>query len=155
MVLKTQFFFLLNHFSPTWKYVNLWYKTTFFSGQPFFSNHISWTRFLKPLFYTFLEKWLQNKWSNEVLLFFDSTTFSRLGHKLRKKMFVFLRNWRQEQILQRFSLPLLPVVFLAFSMVQFLQFRDFKVKNSWFLHLPFCQRFNFREKIQFVWNIFT
>ena len=80
----------------------VWYKTTFFSGQPFFSNHISWTRFLKPLFYTFLEKWLQNKWSNEILLFFDSTTFSRLGHKLRKKMFVFLRNWRQEQILQRF-----------------------------------------------------
>ena len=34
-----------------------------FSGQPLFLNQISWTRFLKPLFYTFLEKGLQNKWS--------------------------------------------------------------------------------------------
>ena len=44
----------------------------FFSGQPLFSNQISepdfsnqisWTTFLEPLFYTFLEKWLQIKWS--------------------------------------------------------------------------------------------
>jgi hypothetical protein len=27
---KLGFFFLLNHFSPTWKNVDLWYKTTFF-----------------------------------------------------------------------------------------------------------------------------
>jgi hypothetical protein len=26
-------------------------------------NQISRTTFLEPLFYTFLEKWLQNKWS--------------------------------------------------------------------------------------------
>ena len=77
MVLQTRIFFLVNHFSPTWKKVNLWYKTTFFSGQSLFSsqiswtrflepdflNQISWTRFLEPLFYTFLEKWLQIKWS--------------------------------------------------------------------------------------------
>ena len=30
----------------------------------YFSNQISKTRFLEPLFYNFLEKWLQIKWSN-------------------------------------------------------------------------------------------
>ena len=52
----------------------------FFSGQPLFSdlkkmwiyrikppfflvNHFSRSSFFKLLFYTFLEKWLQNKWS--------------------------------------------------------------------------------------------
>ena len=63
MVLQTQIFFLVNHFSGTRFLVDLWYKTTFFSGQPLFSNQISRTTFLKPLFYTFLEKWLQNEWS--------------------------------------------------------------------------------------------
>ena len=47
---KLGFFFLVNHFSPTWKKLDLWYKTTFFSGQPLFSNQISRTRFLEPDF---------------------------------------------------------------------------------------------------------
>ena len=38
---KLGFFFLVNHFSRTRKNVDLWYKTTFFSGQPLFSNQIS------------------------------------------------------------------------------------------------------------------
>ena len=59
---KLGFSFLVNHFSPTWKKVDLCYKTTFFSGQPLFSNQISRTTFLEPLFYTILEKWLQIKW---------------------------------------------------------------------------------------------
>ena len=65
---KLGFFFLVNHFSRTRKNLDLWYKTTFFSGQPLFSNQISQTRFLEPLFYTFLEKWLQIKWSTGNLL---------------------------------------------------------------------------------------
>ena len=47
---KLGFFFLVNHFSPTWKKLDLWYKTTFFSGQPLFSNQISRTIFLQPDF---------------------------------------------------------------------------------------------------------
>ena len=47
---KLGFFFLVNHFSRTRKNVDLRYKTIFFSGQPLFSNQISWTRFLAPLF---------------------------------------------------------------------------------------------------------
>ena len=42
---KLGFFFLLNHFSPTWKKVDLWYKTIFF-----LVNHFSQTRFLEPDF---------------------------------------------------------------------------------------------------------
>ena len=38
------------------------WSTTFL--EPDLLNQISQTRFLKPIFYTFLEKWLQNKWSN-------------------------------------------------------------------------------------------
>ena len=64
MVLEKWFCKLVNHFSQTWKKVDLWYKTTLFSGQPLFLNKISRTRFLKPLFYTSLEPWLQNKWSS-------------------------------------------------------------------------------------------
>ena len=45
--IKLGFFFLVNHFSRTRKKVDLYYKTTFFSGQPLFSNHFSRTRFLK------------------------------------------------------------------------------------------------------------
>ena len=41
VVLQTRIFFLVNHFSRTRKNVDLWYKTTFFSGQPLFSNQIS------------------------------------------------------------------------------------------------------------------
>ena len=48
---KLGIFFLVNHFSRTRKNVNLWYKTTFFSGQPLFSNQISWTRFFEPDFW--------------------------------------------------------------------------------------------------------
>ena len=67
MVLE-KWFFKLGFFSGqplllNQKKVDLWYKTTLFSGQSLFSNQISQTRFLEPLFYTFLEKWLQNKWS--------------------------------------------------------------------------------------------
>ena len=36
------------------------WSTTFL--EPDFSNQISRTTFLEPLFYTFLETWLQNKW---------------------------------------------------------------------------------------------
>ena len=55
VVLKKWFFklgsfFLVNHFSQTRKNVDLWHKTIFFSGQPLFSNQISWTRFLEPYF---------------------------------------------------------------------------------------------------------
>ena len=35
---KLGFFFLVNLVSPTRKNVDLWYKTTFFSGQPLFLN---------------------------------------------------------------------------------------------------------------------
>ena len=69
---KLGFFFLVNHFSPTWKMwiyslkppfflVNHFSRTRFL--EPDFSNQISRTTFLEPLFYSFLEKWLQNKWS--------------------------------------------------------------------------------------------
>ena len=34
--------------------------------EPDFSNQIARTRFLEPLFYTFLEKWLQIKWSTQL-----------------------------------------------------------------------------------------
>ena len=61
---KLGFFFLVNHFSPTWNNVDLWYRTTFFSGQPLFSKQISRTRFLKPLSYAFLENSLQNHLSS-------------------------------------------------------------------------------------------
>merc|ERR1719203_629348 len=47
---KLGFFFLVNHFSRTRKNLDLWYKTTFFSGQPLFSNHFSRTTFLEPDF---------------------------------------------------------------------------------------------------------
>ena len=57
------FFFWSTTYLQPEKKVDLWYKTTFFSGQPLFSNQISRTIFHKPIFYTFLEKWLQIKWS--------------------------------------------------------------------------------------------
>ena len=56
---KLGFFFLVNHFSPTWKKLDLWYKSTFILVnqisrtrflEPDFSNQISQTRFLKPDF---------------------------------------------------------------------------------------------------------
>ena len=49
---KLRFFFLVNHFSQTRFLVDLWYKTTFFSGQSLFLNQISPTRFLTPDFST-------------------------------------------------------------------------------------------------------
>ena len=58
---KLGFFFLVNHFSPTWKKLELWYKTTFFSGQPLFSNQISWTRFLEPDFSNQISKNCKNQ----------------------------------------------------------------------------------------------
>ena len=61
---KLGFFFLVNTFLKPGKMLIYGIKPSFFSGQPLFSNQISWTRFLEPLFHTFLEKWLQNKWSN-------------------------------------------------------------------------------------------
>ena len=57
---KLGFFFLVNHFSRTRKKIQVW-RTVFL--EPDFSSQISQTRFLEPLFYTFLEKWLQIKWS--------------------------------------------------------------------------------------------
>ena len=42
------------------------WSTTFL--EPDFLNQISRITFLEPLFYTFLEKWLQIKWSHESLL---------------------------------------------------------------------------------------
>jgi len=89
VVLQTQIFFLVNRFSPTWKNVDLWYKTTFFSSQPLFSNQISRTTFLEPLFYNFLEKWLQNKWSSAFLTcslrFLRSNKLDQMEFKLEKK----------------------------------------------------------------------
>ena len=41
------------------------WSTTFL--EPDFTNQISRTTFLKPLFYTFLEKWLQIKWLNMLI----------------------------------------------------------------------------------------
>ena len=53
------FFLVSHHFSPTWK------RWIYGIKPPFFLvNHISRTRFLQPLFYTFLEKWLQIKCSS-------------------------------------------------------------------------------------------
>ena len=51
------------------------WSTTFL--EPDFSNQISQTTFLKPLFYTFLEKWLQIKVSNELLIrrFYESRVY--------------------------------------------------------------------------------
>ncbi len=46
---KLGFFFLVNHFSRTTK--KIW---------------VCRTTFLEPLFYTFLEKWLQIKWSTDL-----------------------------------------------------------------------------------------
>ena len=45
--------------STNWTY---FLQTVFL--EPDFSNQISRTSFLEPLFYTYLEKWLQNKWFN-------------------------------------------------------------------------------------------
>ena len=53
------FFQIYSTFSRT--HLIFW-STTFL--EPDFSNQISRTTFLEPLFYNFLEKWLQNKWSN-------------------------------------------------------------------------------------------
>ena len=78
---KLGFFFPVNHFSRTRK--KIWVSTTtslqpekiwiysinppFFWSTTFldpdFLKQISRITFLKPLFYNFLEKWLQNKWS--------------------------------------------------------------------------------------------
>ena len=44
------------------------WSTTFL--KPEFSNQISRTIFLKTLFYTFLEKWLQIKWSSALQIVF-------------------------------------------------------------------------------------
>ena len=68
MVLQTRIFFLVNHFSRTIKKVDLYYKTTFFSGQPLFSNQISRTRFLKPDFYKLQKSRAQNKRSFDFFL---------------------------------------------------------------------------------------
>ena len=84
MVLQIRIFFLVReytinpHFFSGWRKVVLqsriffFWSTTFLEPEkkskfeePFFSNKISWTRLLEPLFYTFLEKWLQIKWSTE------------------------------------------------------------------------------------------
>ena len=55
---KCGFFFLSTTFLI--KKIQVW-RTIFL--EPDFSNQVSQTRFLKPLFYTFPEKWLQIKWS--------------------------------------------------------------------------------------------
>ena len=60
-------FFLVNHFSRTRKKIRV-FRTTFL--KPDFSNQISQTRFLEPLFYTFLESgcrlngWMANTSQN-------------------------------------------------------------------------------------------
>ena len=68
---------ICNHFSrkvqksgsANWDF--FFWSTTFLELD--FSNQISRTTFLEPLFYTFLEKWLQIKWSfgsQELLLYY-------------------------------------------------------------------------------------
>ena len=51
VVLQTQIFFLVNHFSPTRFLLDLWYKTTFF-----LVNHFSRTVFLEPYFLNQISK---------------------------------------------------------------------------------------------------
>ena len=102
MVLQTQIFFLINHLSQTGRKIGVcrttflqpekrwiyginylfFWSTTFL--EPDFSNQISRTTFLEPLFYTFLEKWLQIKWSNMILPFFHSRD-GRLWHSVRRQ----------------------------------------------------------------------
>ena len=60
---KLGFLTLANHFSPTWKKLDLWY--IFFSGQPLFSNQISRTRFLEPDFSNHISKNCKN-WGRRI-----------------------------------------------------------------------------------------
>ena len=58
-----------------WIYLFLWFEK---SGWPEKNIWFCRTTFLEPLFYTFLEKWLQNKWSddqNRKKLFLDQILF--------------------------------------------------------------------------------
>ena len=61
------------------------WSTTFLQPEknPSLKNHFSQTRLLEPLFYTFLEKWLQIKWSTDNFKSFHMTfqlqfTFSEI-----------------------------------------------------------------------------
>jgi hypothetical protein len=64
--------------------------------KPDFLNQISWIRFLEPLFYTFLEKWLQIKWfiirsSNvEHFLTVDKNNFGNKIHTISKLFGLFV-----------------------------------------------------------------
>ena len=65
---------LQNHFSPTWKKVDLYYKPTFFSGQPLLLNHFCRTRKIQIWITIFLEQDFSNKISQ--------TTFLHLSRKV-------------------------------------------------------------------------
>ena len=112
MLLQTRLFFLVG--DPENK-VGLYYKTTFFSGwrkvvlqtRIFFLVREKWltrkkirvcrTTFLEPLFYTFLEKWLQIKWLNVHLenVYLVLLYFSRQIYPFKTKIensFVLLKS---------------------------------------------------------------
>ena len=105
---NSYFFFLVNHFSWTRKksefaellFSNLKKMWIYSISPPFFlstiflesdfSNQISRTRFLDPHFYTFLEKWLQIKWSlglaeqKKIIINFNVNMCCIIDHSVRE-----------------------------------------------------------------------
>ena len=69
---------------------------------------VCWTTFLEPLFYTFLEKWLQNKWSI-VCVYFELDTILTLSlyifFQVRKSNFWLNRerNFVKSKCVQKLS----------------------------------------------------
>ena len=63
------------------------WSTTFL--EPDFLNQISRTRFLEPIFYTFLEKWLQNKWSTAYSILLWTMMMIKMG--LETTLWIVLR----------------------------------------------------------------
>ena len=89
------------------KKVFLYHKSTFFLvGEKWLARKKIWacrTTFLEPLFYTFLENWLQNKWSNRSFNLRPNFSFEKSRCRLSKRAdyrVLFLHNlskqWAQD-----------------------------------------------------------
>ena len=61
----------------------IWFEK---SGWPEKKIWVCRTTFLKPLFYTFLEKWLQNKWSIALVIKIDKYWYNSLSFQSTKDL---------------------------------------------------------------------
>ena len=102
MVLQTQIFFWSTTFPEPEKNLVYSINPPFFwfekSGWPEKKIWVCRTTFLEPFFYTFLEKWLQNKWSIALIISSEKVTRKSSGTHRPYNCVTILTNFKTEML---------------------------------------------------------